>query len=286
MTGRLIENQKIGTLQDEDCQRNPSLLSPGQVLNPLEDVVPGESVRAKEIPGFTYSQLPRIDDRIQHRLFGSQVGVALSEVSYLYVGPHAHTALERRHLPQDRADERCLASPIRSQQRHGLSAPQGVILGREKGSVRVVPDHQIPQPDHQIPASSRFRQRETEWAVVAGLLDPLEPLQPLPSPLRLTAPLPGDVATDERLCSSDELLLLLVESLLTGHPGSLLLHVVAVIPPVLLQPPPGQLPHLGREPVKKCPVVRHNDHGPLPRCQVVLQPFHTGEIQVIGRLVQ
>ncbi len=70
MAGRLVQNEDVRPLKDEDGQRDPSLLPAGEVIDALEDVVPREAIGSKEIPGFTDPQPARLDDGIQHRTVG------------------------------------------------------------------------------------------------------------------------------------------------------------------------------------------------------------------------
>ncbi len=212
--------------------------------------------------------------------------MSLREVSHLHVRADPHAPAQRGHLAQDGADEGGLAAAVRPQKRHRLPAPHLELRDGEKRRSWVVPHDHVLEAEYQVPAASRLPQGELHRAVLLGLPNPLQSLQPLPAALRLPAPLTGDVATDERLGARDELLLLLIEKPLAGDPLGLLFQVVGVVAPVLLQFPPVQLPHLRGKRVEESAIVRHHHHRALPVREIALQPLHPGQVEVVRRLVQ
>ena len=67
---------------------------------------------------------------------------------------------------------------------------------------------------------------------------------------------------------------------------SALLNIVAVISPVSFDTPAPHLPNIITNFIEKVAVMRDDQRGAIPISQVAFQPFHSPDIEMIGRLVK
>ena len=134
---------------------------------------------------------------------------------------------------------------------------------------------------------------EAEVQVVRVLprrLDPLDPGQQLPAPLRLLRLLSRDVPADEVLGPLDHLPLLLGRLRAQPLPLALQLPVCVVVARVVFQPAVGHLHDPVGHRVEEAPVVGDDECGApaldLPLHQPAFEKLDSGDVEVVSRLVQ
>ena len=262
----------------------PAALAARELVDPLLVVVPaGEEEAAEERLRLRPLQARRAHRALEHAAALVELDLVLGEVGELdAVADPADLAGD------DPLEQRRLAGAVRSDQGDVLAALQHELRVLQEG-LRACGKVEALGLDHHPPASCRLQELEAERAPAdtrrldALRLDPRDLLQ-----LRLRLPRlrPVAEAGDKPFEPGDVLGLPLRPRRLVGEPRGLLLapHVP------LAREEDGaaalELEHGRRDRLEEPAIVRDEDDGGVDRRELLLEPFHRGHVEVVGRLVE
>ena len=152
---------------------------------------------------------------------------------------------------------------------------------------RADPDAHVPDGEHLVAAALGHLEPQRHGALGPDhRTESWQPLQPLAPALGLLAVLPGDVAGDVVLLVRNGALLLVERPLLRQPALGTLGHEIGVAGRVRRGAAAFQMQHVINGRGQKGAVVAHQQHGPLTRDEVLLEPAGRLEIEVVGRLVE
>ena len=288
---RLVEAQEIGRIGEELGEGEAGLLAAGQHADLLLDRVAGEEEGAEQPAhlGGRHHRCRVVELREDGVGRVERLDLVLREVRHAHVRAElagARIGLEHagQHLQQ-----RALAGPVRTDERHPLPALEGEVqvAGVDHGLAVALRD--VLQRDHRAAAErgGSGNRNFTRLRPPLRLRDPLEPLERLDARLDL-ARLGLLVAEpiDERLGVGDLALLGLGRGLELGDPLGALVDEVRVVADVLgraavveLDDPVGDL-------VDEVAVVADQHDRPGVLRQEAGQPLDRCQVEVVGRLVE
>jgi hypothetical protein len=212
----------------------------------------------------------------------------LREVAELGVRVALALAGARRELPAEHAQQRSLAGAVRADDRH-LVLARDLDAGAREHVARLVAEGSIAQPHQGAPGVRRARELKADALGPmrqdhALLLEARDHLA-LALGLRRLGVL-GAEALDEARQLGDALLDLHVAGLDPLAAQLALLQVLREAHRVFGERAEVQLAHLGRHPVEEHAVVRDHDQPAVEVLEIVLEPLHRRQVEVVGGLVE
>ena len=214
----------------------------------------------------------------------------LPVVRHRGTGPHLHVAGERRHLAEQRLDERTLAGAVGAHEGdHFVALEHYVHVAYERArSVRRGHTHRdVIRFDHAITAAIAGVEPQRHHAVAAnGRREARHACQQLAPPLGLTRVLSGEVARDVVHLRRD-LRLLLVELPLLREPALLALLHEAFVPASVREGGAAlEVQHVIGHRVEERAIVADAQHRLVGVGEIPLEPGRRVEIEVVGGLVE
>ena len=143
VVGGLIQHQKVGALQRQQCQRQAGALAARERADLLEDVLAAEQVGRQVAAGGLGVHLLAQLQLFQHAALAVQAVVRLGKVAHLHAGAQFDLAFQRLDLAQHGLDERGLAAAVGADQRGALAAVQ-LQVARGEQAARGVADGELP----------------------------------------------------------------------------------------------------------------------------------------------
>ena len=284
---RLIQNEQVGARQHENRQREARALAARQRVGAAQHFLARES-EAAEVSLYL-TALPfraqRRDDIVE-RLVERHLRHILPIVAGGDRPAEPELAATQRMLAQERPEQRGLPRPVASDNPHHARSLQRPVESIDQGA-RADPHAHVLCAHHLIAAPLGHLEAQRHRAV--GPDDWAEPWQPLETfapAFGLLGVLSGNVARDVVLLVRDGALLLLERPLLRQPALGALGDKVGVAGRIRRGGAAFEVQHVIHGGRQKGAVMAHEQHGPLARGEVLLEPAGRLEIEVIRRLVE
>ena len=285
MVRRFIEDQEIGTVHYELQQHKARFLSARQCTNLLIDIVAVEHHAPQEGPCLFVRQPVFGQEIVKDGLFGIQPFVTLGEIADPDAVADLRFPSQGLHLAQDGAQQRRLAAAVGPDEAD-LLAPAQDQAGILDEHLVAVSRTQAVQDEDAFGALRGFRQPQGEGFIFHRFFQAFQPVQ-----ARLASP--GHLTLDARLEAAD-IGLLLGDVVLLGLIGRLfgldldfLFHqILGVVARERLQAAALHFEDARRHVVQEGTVMADHEQAAAEIVQVLLQPFHHADVQMVRRFVK
>ncbi len=288
VVGRLVEEQQVGGLEQQDGQGQAVALAAGEDTDLLVDIVAMEEEGAEQVAQFRHHvEGGNPGDLLQHRQLPIEgVGLVLGEVGQHQPRPFLALPFKRCFDPGQQAHQRRLAGAVGADQGHPLAAFDGQFDVAKHRVCAIAVAHPV-ELHRQAPALGRDRKLEGDALAFGGEVDALDLLQLLDAALHQRC-LDVVVAklVDERLDLGDLLVLAAFGFAQSSHLFVACGEVAGVATGIVSQFGVPDFDDFGDHLVKEEAVVGDEHHGERVVGQILFQPVAGGEVEMVGRLVE
>ncbi len=292
MVGRLVEQQQVGALPDDQRERQARLLAAGERGDGRGGHVAAEVEAAEEVAQLLLAHVGRQARQVQQRrgVVVQRLQLVLGEVADLQALAAPDAAVQRRERVGQRLHERRLALAVGAQQADalaGLDRERQALEDGDGGLGAGVAAVDAFEGEHRVGRGIGLAEFEREAGRRVHRREPFHALERLDAALRLLglAGL-GLEPRDERFEVRDLLLLARVGRFLQGHLLQALRLELRVVAAVALELAVLDVQRDVADGIEEFAVVRnHHQRAGVAR-EPVFQPHHGVEVQVVGRLIE
>ena len=289
VVGRLVQHQQVDLLVHQHAQPQAALLAAGEDGHGLEHVLPPEVEGPQPVPGGLGGHAPL---GVEHGVHQVPLGVVkvddLGQVGGADGGAVFDPALVGPLLVHQDFQQGGFSRTVVADEGDPLAALHPQVHPPEQLPLSKGFPH-LPDLHHLVPEELLLSEAVGHGPGLGGLFRLTDALN---APLNGKGPFVEQLRTvlvhlGGRLRQPLNLrLLLLIPPQLLQIPPFLFNGVKAVVAGVEFRVAAADLNDPADGPVQKVPVMADGNHGSLDPADVVLQPLHRVEVQVVGRFVQ
>ena len=289
VVGRLIQNQQVDFLVHQHTQPQPGLLTAGQVPHLLEHILPLEQERTQPISG----SLRRAVLFVEHGVVKASLRVVkvddLGKIPKFYRRAELNLALTVL-LAQKALEEGGFSRAVVAKEGDPLPALYAQVNVREERPIAKGLGNALHFED-DIPGKILFSEGGLHGSLFFGLFRPVNSLHPVldghgtaVKGSVVDAPALHPLQGIAQLLQLGLLLLVLLH--LQIEPSLLFVHVEGIVAGIELRVTVGNLNDPVGHLIDKIPIVGNGQHRSFEGVDILLQPFHAPQIQVVGGLIQ
>ena len=289
MVGGLVQNQQIDFFIHQHAQSQTGLLAAGEVANAFEHILPLEQKRAQPVPRCLGCAVLFIEHGVVEAALGVVKVDDLGQVSPFHSGPELDFSAAVL-LPQKTLDKGGFSCAVVAQKGDPLPCLHiQVHIGKKCPVAKGL--GYILHFEHHVAGKILFSEGGFHglfrlW--LFGFPDAVHPVLnghgPAVQGSVVDAPALHPLHSEAQLLELGLFLLILLQ--LQIKPGLLFVHIEGVVTGIEFRVSVADLNHPLGHLVDEIPVVGDGQHRALKGMDILLQPLHTVQIQMVGGLVQ